>query len=174
MENLGTGSQFFLLKPTNTEKKMMPGGRKEERWVLQLWGILDALSLLLYIVASVRRSHLPFFTDLQSMLSLWREQGLLTVMLILMNLVLHVSIILSTVLLLSGRKSGVYLGLAQIPFRLLFAAPSLSILLIWASFVPDYDPWLMLGFIGLSELIKGGTSWWWLHRQRSHHRLASN
>ncbi|MQG96356.1 hypothetical protein [Pseudomonas sp. MN1F] len=153
---------------------MKPGGRKTERWALRLWGGLDALSLLLYVVASIRRGHLPFVTDLDNMLSFLDEQGFVTSVLVVMNLVLQVSIILSAVLLLGGRKAGVYLGLAQIPLRLLFATPSLSVLLIWASLVPGYDPWLMLGLIGVSELSKGGTSWWWLRRQRLHHWSAGS
>lgn len=153
---------------------MKPGGRKTERWALRLWGGLDALSLLLYVVASIRRGHLPFVTDLHNLLSFLDEQGFVTSVLVVMNLVLQVSIILSAVLLLGGRTAGVYLGLAQIPLRLLFATPSLSVLLIWATLVPDYDPWLMLGLIGISELSKGGTSWWWLRRQRSHHRAAGS
>lgn len=152
---------------------MMPGGRIAERWALRLWGGMDALYLLLYVAGSIRRGHLPVVTDVQNMLSLFAEQGLLTMVLMVMNLVLQLSIIFSTVLLSRGRKAGVYLGLAQIPFRLLFAVPSLSVLLIWASLIPDYSPWLMLCLIVTSELFKGGTLLWLLRYQRVHQRVCS-
>lgn len=65
-----------------------------------------------------------------------------------------------------------YVGLAQIPWRLLFAVPSLSVLLVWASLVTDYNPWLMLGLIVASEFIKGGMLMWLLRRQNMQRRFA--
>lgn len=153
---------------------MMPLGRKTEGWVLRFWGGLDALYLLLYVVGSIRRGHFPVVTDLQSMLGIWSEQGLLTVALMVINLVLQASIIFSTVLLLGARKAGIYFGLAQIPWRLLFAVPSLSVLLVWASLVTDYNPWLMLGLIVTSEFIKGGMLMWLLRRQNMQRRYAGS
>ncbi len=89
---------------------MMPLGRKTEGWVLRFWGGLDALYLLLYVVGSIRRGHFPVVTDLQSMLGIWSEQGLLTVALMVINLVLQASIIFSTVLLLGAEKRESILG----------------------------------------------------------------
>lgn len=86
--------------------------------------------------------------------------------LMVINLVLQASIIFSAALLLCARKAGIYIALAQIPWRLLFSVPSLSVLLVWASLAPDYNLWLMFGLILISELIKGGTLMWFL-RQKS-------
>lgn len=151
---------------------MMPGGRKAEGWALRLWGGLDALYLLLYLVGSIRRGHFPVVTDLQNMWGIWSEQGWLTIALMAMNVVLQASIIFSAALLLGARKAGIYVGLAQMPWRLLFAVPSFSVLLVWASLAPGYNPWLMLGLIVISELIKGGTLMWLLRRQSMHRRVA--
>ncbi|MGH8484486.1 MAG: hypothetical protein ACRESP_08820, partial [Pseudomonas sp.] len=74
-------------------------------------------------------------------------------------------IVLSCFLLLKGGDFGKYVGLTQIPLRLLFMTPSLSFLVIWAGWVPSYTPWLMLALIVGSEAIKG-TSLWWLLRHR--------
>ncbi|HEN8800484.1 hypothetical protein [Pseudomonas sp. CM27] len=151
---------------------MMFVAQNKERWVLRLWGGLDALYVLLYVAGSIRRGHLPVVTDLQRMLGFLAEQGLLTMVLMVMNVFLQVSIIFSAVFFLGSRKVGVYVGLAQIPWRLLFAVPSLSVLLIWAGLVPEYNRWLMFCAIVLSELIKGGTLLWLLRRQRRRHVVA--
>ena len=153
---------------------MMSSGRKTERWILRFWGGLDAVYLLLYIVGSIRRGHLPVVTDLQSMLGIWSEQGLPTVIFMVINLVLQASIIFSAALLLGVRKAGIYFGLAQMPWRLLFSVPSLSVLLVWASLAPDYNPWLMFGLIVISEFIKGGSLIWALRRQSMHRRFAGS
>lgn len=139
---------------------------------MRFWGGLDALYLLLYVVGNIRRGHFPVVTDLQNMLGIWSEQGLLTVALMVINVGLQASIIFSSVLLLRARKAGIYVGLAQIPWRLLFAVPSLSVLLVWASLVTDYNPWLMLGLIVTSEFIKGGMLMRLLRRQKMLRRFA--
>ncbi|MEN5201596.1 hypothetical protein ABE525_20425 [Pseudomonas wadenswilerensis] len=84
-----------------------------------------------------------------------------------MSFTLHLSIIVSCLLLLAGRKSGVYLGWLQIPFRLMFMVPSISILLVWAKLSPAYSLWLMLVLVIASEVVKAGSLWWLLHHQRA-------
>ena len=104
------------------------------------------------------------------MVGLLTEQGLVASLIAVMSMVLQISIVFSAFLLLLGLRLGVSLGIAQIPFRLLSMTPSLSVLSIWASLMPGYNIWLMLGLIVISEVIKGGTLWWAMRPQGAHRR----
>lgn len=149
---------------------MMPDNRRIQRWVLQVWGALDAFYILYYLIGSTRLGRVPFITDAKIMVGLLTEQGLVASLIAVMSMVLQISIVFSAFLLLLGLRLGVSLGIAQIPFRLLSMTPSLSVLSIWASLMPGYNIWLMLGLIVISEVIKGGTLWWAMRPQGAHRR----
>ncbi|CAM3790180.1 hypothetical protein D3C81_833330 [compost metagenome] len=128
---------------------------------------MDAFFIVLYVQGSLRRGQILYYTDAQNMIGLLQDHGIFAKWLAGMSFTLHLSIIVSCLLLLAGRKSGVYLGLLQIPFRLMFMVPSISILLVWAKLSPAYSLWLMLVLVIASEVVKAGSLWWLLHHQRA-------
>jgi len=103
------------------------------------WGGMGAFFIVLYVQGSLRRGQILYYTDAQNMIGLLQDHGIFAKWLAGMSFTLHLSIIVSCLLLLAGRKSGVYLGLLQIPFRLMFMVPSISILLVWAKLSPAYS-----------------------------------
>ncbi|ORT74745.1 hypothetical protein BTA49_01445 [Pseudomonas mosselii] len=149
---------------------MMPDKSRTQHWMLRVWGVLDAFYILYYLIGSLRLGRVPFITDAKIMVGLLAEQGVVASLIAVMSLVLQVSIVFSAFLLLLGLRFGASLGIAQIPFRLLSITPSLSVLSIWASLMPGYNIWLMLGLIVISEVIKGGTLWWAMRPQGAHRR----
>ena len=135
---------------------------------------MGAFFIVLYVQGSLRRGQILYYTDAQNMIGLLQDHGIFAKWLAGMSFTLHLSIIVSCLLLLAGRKSGVYLGLLQIPFRLMFMVPSISILLVWAKLSPAYSLqptayslWLMLVLVIASEVVKAGSLWWLLHHQRA-------
>ncbi|AKA22527.1 hypothetical protein [Pseudomonas chlororaphis] len=124
-----------------------------------LWGALDALYLLWYVISSVRLGKVPFWGDLVATADVLKDHGTVSLVLVTINWVLQLSIVVSALLFLFQRKEARWLGLGQIPLRLVFVVPSFSVLLIGAYFLPNYDPLMMLGLIVLSEIIKGWSLW---------------
>lgn len=127
--------------------------------VWQFWGGLDALYLLWYVTNSVRLDKVPFWDDLTAATEVLKDHGTAAVVMVMINWGLQLSIVVSAFLFLFQRKEAKWLGLAQIPLRLMFIVPSFSVLLIGAYFFPNYNPLMMLGVIVLSEIIKGWSLW---------------
>ncbi|QTT86938.1 hypothetical protein [Pseudomonas chlororaphis] len=123
--------------------------------IWQFWGGLDALYLLWYVSSSARLGKVPFWDDLAVATEVLKEHGTAALVMVMINWGLQLSIVVSAFLFLFQRKEAKWLGLAQIPLRLVFVVPSFSVLLIGAYFFPGYDPLMMLGVIVLSEIIKG-------------------
>lgn len=131
------------------------------------WGGMDAFFIVFYVQGSLRGGQIPYYTDAQNMIGLLQDHGIFAKWLAGMSFTLHLSIIVSCLLLLAGRKSGAYLGLLQTPFRLMFMVPSISILLVWAKLSPAYSLWLMLVFVIASEVVKAGSLGWLVRHQRA-------
>jgi len=121
-------------------------------WV---WGLFDAFYILWYVVQSVWHSRIPYWTDFTDTVWLLQDQGDVQLLLVALNWILQLSIIVSALLFLTQRSAAKWLGLAQIPLRLAFSTPSLSLLLLGVQLFPGYNPFLMLGLIVGSEIIKG-------------------
>ncbi|UCR82758.1 hypothetical protein RBU55_26345 [Pseudomonas chlororaphis subsp. aurantiaca] len=123
--------------------------------IWQFWGGLDALYLLWYVSSTARLGKVPFWDDLAVATEVLKEHGTAALVMVMINWGLQLSIVVSAFLFLFQRKEAKWLGLAQIPLRLVFVVPSFSVLLIGAYFFPGYNPLMMLGVIVLSEIIKG-------------------
>ncbi|WP_458378654.1 hypothetical protein [Pseudomonas chlororaphis] len=123
--------------------------------IWQFWGGLDALYLLWYVTSSVRLGKTPFWDDLTAATEVLKDHGTTAVVMVMINWGLQLSIVVSAFLFLFQCKEAKWLGLAQIPLRLVFIVPSFSVLLIGAYFFPNYNPQMMLGVIVLSEIVKG-------------------
>ncbi|WP_097305061.1 hypothetical protein [Pseudomonas chlororaphis] len=123
--------------------------------IWQFWGGLDVLYLLWYVSSSARLGKVPFWDDLAMATEVLKDHGTAALVMVMINWGLQLSIVVSAFLFLFQRKDAKWLGLAQIPLRLMFVVPSFSVLLIGAYFFPGYNPLMMLGVIVLSEIIKG-------------------
>lgn len=102
--------------------------------IWQFWGGLDALYLLWYVSSSTRLGKVPFWDDLAVATEVLKEHGTAALVMVMINWGLQLSIVVSAFLFLFQRKEAKWLGLAQIPLRLVFVVPSFSVLLIGAYF----------------------------------------
>lgn len=59
------------------------------------------------------------------------------------------------------KKSVVWLVFFQTPLRLVLVIPSVSLLLIGARVLPQYNVLAMAGLIGASEILKVWSVWRW-------------
>ncbi|MFW0757278.1 hypothetical protein ACN1C3_21510 [Pseudomonas sp. H11T01] len=133
--------------------------RLEASSVWWIWGILDALSVAWYVVSSVRHNRVPYLTDMFDAFELLQDQGPVQAVIVAVSWALQLSIIVSALLFLTRRSEAKWLGFAQIPLRLIFLVPSISVVLLGAQIFPGYSPMLMMALIVGSEIVKGGTLW---------------
>jgi len=129
---------------------------ESRRWVGFFWGSMDAFYVGFVVVAGLNRGVTPFFSDFDSALSNMERCGGGLEILVWIGLIAQLSIAVSSVLLCWGRRAGVYLAFAQLPFRLFFVIPSLSLILL----LPDISAWLWLCVLAACEGTKGWSLWW--------------
>jgi hypothetical protein len=72
---------------------------------------------------------------------------------------LQLSIVASCLLFLAQRKQAKWLAYVQIPLRLVFLLPSVSLLMVGVKFMPGYNTTVMLMLIGFSEVLKVLSLW---------------
>lgn len=130
-----------------------------KRVVQLIWSGLDAFYICFVVTTNLNRAAIPFWSDLRAALINMQNWGGGLEFLIWLGWGLQLSMILSCILLCLGWKSGVYLSMAQIPLRLIFVIPSVSIMLLMTGF----SPWLWLCLCLISEIVKA-RSLWWLYR----------
>lgn len=123
---------------------------------------MDAFYVCFVVVASLRRGVIPFLSDVDAALTTMGDWGGGLEVLIWMGVFVQLSVVASGILLYQGRTSGVYLAAAQMPFRILFVVPSVSVILL----LPGISTWLWLSLLVASEGVKGW-SLWWLWRSRN-------
>ena len=122
---------------------------------------MDAFYIGFVVLSSLSRGVIPFIGDFNSALENMERWGGGLEFMLWMGLVTQLSVLVSGVLFCWGRSSAVYLAVVQIPFRILFVIPSISLILL----LSDTSTWVWLGFIVFSEGVKG-YSLWWLWRKR--------
>lgn len=131
-----------------------------KRMLVLGWGALDAFFIVYYCQGAIRRGGVPYLSDAQDMIYMAQDHGGVSYALALLGMAVHMSILVSCVLLLLERQMGIYFALIQTPFRLVFLIPSISVLLLYAQLVPDYNRWLVTLLIVVSEILKGWSMWW--------------
>lgn len=125
---------------------------------LLLWGLLDAFHIIWYSTMTWQAGHIPYAIDFVNTIAMANELGSTYTATTIASWFLQASIILTAVLFLCGYRPARYLGFAQIPFRVLFVYPSVSLLLIGAGFWSGY-PIILMTLLLISEAIKGWTLW---------------
>lgn len=124
--------------------------------VLRVWGGLDIFYVLWYSLSSWKEGRVPYLADLSNVIGLGDQLGSFLVGIALLSWGLQISIVLSGVLFVCGYRPARYLGFAQIPFRVLFLYPSVSLLLVVAGYLPSL---LMVAFVVGSEVLKAWSLW---------------
>lgn len=128
--------------------------------IFLFWGVLDAIYVLSYAFESSQSGKVPYYTDLLSTIGVLSVHGgaVATVM-TLVSWLLQVSIIISAVMLLKGNVKAKVLCYIQIPFRLISIVPSMSVILIAASYMDGLGTIVILSLLAISEALKGYTLW---------------
>ena len=124
--------------------------------VLRLWGGLDIFYVLWYSLSSWKEGRVPYLADLSNVIGLGDQLGSFLVGIALLSWGLQISIVLSGVLFVCGYRPARYLGFAQIPFRVIFLYPSVSLLLVVAGHLPSL---LVVAFVVGSEVLKAWSLW---------------
>lgn len=124
--------------------------------VLRAWGALDVFYVLWYSMRSWKEGRIPYLTDLSRVMELGDQLGGSLLWIGLLSWVLQLSIVLSGVLLVCGYRPARYLGFIQIPFRVLFLYPSISLLLVVAGYLPSP---LVVALVVGSEVLKAWSLW---------------
>jgi hypothetical protein len=79
-------------------------------------------------------------------------------------MLLQVSIVISCLLFFLGREQVRWITYLQTPLRLAFIVPSVSLLLMGAQLVPNYNVVLMAALVVVSEAVKVWSVWRWSKR----------
>ena len=124
--------------------------------VLRVWGGLDIFYVLWYSLSSWKEGRVPYLADLSNVIGLGDQLGSFLVGIALLSWGLQISIVLSGVLFVCGYRPARYLGFAQIPFRVFFLYPSVSLLLVVAGHLPSL---LVVAFVVGSEVLKAWSLW---------------
>lgn len=144
------------------------------RKIFLFWGGLDLILVVFYIQGSFRQDKVPYVTDVLSIVRLLKDFDFFVMALILIGCLLHFSIILSSAAFLLKYRVAAYVGLLQMPFRLFYMLPSLSLFLMVAAYVPGLSVWTVVPFVVFSEVIKAYSLFRLLKRERSNEKYCCN
>ncbi|CAN7648433.1 arginine:ornithine antiporter [Pseudomonas umsongensis] len=135
--------------------------------VYLFWGGMDLIYIGRFCYLNVSQGKVPLYSDVQSFVRLSSEQDSISFLIFSMSLVLNVSIIVSMFLFLRRSRFASRLAYAQVPLRLLFGVPSLSIL-VWASTTAGVtSSALLMGLLLFSEVLKVVSIGFW----RTNHQI---
>jgi len=121
--------------------------------VYLFWGVLDLFYVIRFLWLQIAAGNIPLYHDIQAFGQLHEPGGYAAIVLGL-SLLLTVSIAGSAYLFLCSSRYAKPLAYAQLPLRLLLAVPSLSFLPWLLHLGGTLNPWLNLGLLLVSELLK--------------------
>lgn len=123
------------------------------------WGLFDAIYIARYLVFSVIAGKIPYIDDFNRGIELLADHGMYARILSILVWGVELSIVLSCILFLGRWRAARVVAWVQMPFRLIFVIPSVSILFIGPDIKERYGIGLMLLLLLLSECLKGWTLW---------------
>lgn len=123
------------------------------------WGLFDAIYIARYLVFSVIAGKIPYIDDFNRGIELLADHGMYARILSILVWGVELSIVLSCILFLGRWRAARVVAWVQMPFRLIFVIPSVSILFIGLDIKERYGIGLMLLLLLLSECLKGWTLW---------------
>ena len=129
--------------------------------ILVLWGAFDVIHVLFLSYVTIKAGKVPYFSDISSMLEVLSSLGAGPAMyaLAIGGALMEASILLSAGVLLMRRPIAVPICWIQLPFRLLYSLPSISVIPMLLGFFENYSLLVAFGMIVSSELIKAYTLW---------------
>ena len=136
----------------------------KRKHVFWFWGAMDALYLIRYAVASTIEGRIPYLSDFESALWVLRDHSVVQLYMFGFAMLLQVSIVISCLLFFLGREQVRWITYLQTPLRLAFIVPSVSLLLVGAQLVPNYNVVLMAALVVVSEAVKVWSVWRWSKR----------
>lgn len=145
--------------PMSIKRQKMIKTKNGRQVVWWIWGGMDALYITWFIIDGFRKGKVPYLTDAISALELLRDQDVVQMVMVSANFVLQLSIFISCILFCSQRQGAKLVGYLQLPLRLVFLVPSVSVLLTGVQFFPGYNLALMMILIAVSEMVKGWSLW---------------
>jgi hypothetical protein len=122
--------------------------------IYAFWGLMDVFYLFCFCYFGFLQGRFPFYSDIQSFVSLSDEHGFVSVLMFLLSLILNVSIICSASVLFFGGRFVLFLVYAQTPLRLLFYTPSIFFI-PWLAKIGDLtSAILLIALLLVSEMLK--------------------
>lgn len=129
----------------------------KRNYVLYFWAMFDLFYISRFVWLNISQGRIPLVDDVLSFSDFYPQQGAYTLVLFSFSLLLNLSIVFSAVIFLNKWKYAHWLAYAQMPFRLFFMIPSLSIL-SWMFKCMSINFGVMFFLVVLiSEMIKVGT-----------------
>lgn len=125
-----------------------------KKYTYFFWGFFDALYIFVYTYKSIEENRVPFFSDASNIISIASSYGYPAAIYSTLSFLLHFSIIFSAILLFCNAKSAKYFCYTQIPFRLFFIVPSLSIIIIGIGLFDSYNIYIIYLLVIISEFLK--------------------
>ncbi|QVM90947.1 hypothetical protein JYG34_23575 [Pseudomonas entomophila] len=129
------------------------------------WGAFDALLLADYLLKVISTGRVPFLSDLLRLPAIMSDHGLSTALLMALRTGFLLSLVVSCVLFFAQHASVKWLVALQLPLRLLFFIPSISLLYLYAGFSASANPTRALLTVLACELLKIGTLWFFSKKQ---------
>lgn len=123
------------------------------------WGMFDAIYIIRYALFCLFAGKTPYVDDFTRGIELLADHGAYAKVLAIMTWGFEISVIVSCVLFLARWRAARWLAWIQIPFRLVFFLPSVSILFMGSDIAQRYGIGWMLLLVLLSEYLKGWTLW---------------
>ncbi|MFJ5298153.1 hypothetical protein ACIQAL_16670 [Pseudomonas sp. NPDC088368] len=123
------------------------------------WGVFDAIYIARYIVFSLIAGRVPYLDDFRSGMELVAVHGVYAKVLVMLTWGIELSIILSCCLFLHRCRLAKWVAYFQVPFRLMFFLPSVSIVFMGPDLKERYGIGLLLLLLILSECLKVWTLW---------------
>lgn len=129
-----------------------------QRLMLIFWSAMDAFYILYAFVYSFRGfGPVANFQDALFKAENWGPEA---VVLFWVSLVVQMSVLVSSVLFFCGSRLAIHLAIVQFPFRILFAIPSVSAMLVWGVLFGGISWWIVIPLKLFSELLKAWSLWW--------------
>lgn len=125
--------------------------------VLYLWAFFDFLYITRFIWLNVSQGRLPLIDDLRYFNEFYYEQGKYALAIFSLSFLLNVSILFSSMLFLIKWKYSHWLVYFQLPLRLLFLIPSVSLFPWLFKIMSIKALWLFFSAVIVSEIIKVAT-----------------
>ncbi|GEM_PF-217905 len=160
LEALGIGAQlrrtsFMSWKGIESMRHLKPSAET----LFIGWGLFDAIYIVRYAFLSLSAGRIPYLDDFNSGVQLLAEHGALPKVLAVLVWGLEISIVVSCFLFFLRWRAARWLAYFQVPFRLMFLVPSVSVLFMGPDLKERYGIALLLVLLVLSECLKVWTLW---------------